>query len=187
MEKKKRLPGELIRVHNAAGQLHCEDGPALYSENGATCRYMQLGVLHREDGPAIVYKNSPEDNLWFVRGVAVNEKIVMRPQEITPQEIQEEKNLEVRRIMIERVGMENLLTKADAKVIYSGVNEIEGTHESIFEVLGNRYFCGKCATLDDRIYFMEIPNELNGKPLKTGIQARAYLSNLDPKKCIGAT
>lgn len=82
----------------------------------------------------------------------------------------------------ERVGVENLLTKTKAKVIYEGTNEIEGTHESIFEVLGSRYFCGKCATLDDRIYFMEVP-----ETVKNGIEARAYLSNLDPKKCIGAT
>jgi len=181
--EKKRKPGELTRVLNAAGQLHCVGGPALYSDDGKTCRYMQNALLHREDGPAIVRPKGEEmDQGWFIRGVAVNEKIVMHPEELTAEEIQGEKNLEVRRIMIERVGVENLLTKTKAKVIYEGTNEIEGTHESIFEVLGSRYFCGKCATLDDRIYFMEVP-----ETVKNGIEARAYLSNLDPKKCIGAT
>jgi hypothetical protein len=73
--------------------------------------------LHCETGPAVAYPDVWQ--LFYVHGVRVTEKIVMRPHELTLQEINTEANAEVRRIMIERYGYEKYLRESDAKLVDS--------------------------------------------------------------------
>ena len=58
------------RYYNAAGQLHCEEGPAVVFVSG-TVMWFQNGLRHREDGPAIIYPDG--DSLWYLCGVEYSE------------------------------------------------------------------------------------------------------------------
>ena len=53
------------RYYNAAGFLHCEDGPAIVRVDG-TLAWWQNGVLHRKDGPAIDYASGKKE--WWHQG-----------------------------------------------------------------------------------------------------------------------
>ena len=55
-----------ITVHNDAGQVHCEDGPAIIYSNG-TQSWVQNDRRHRTDGPAITRRNG--NNSWWFGGV----------------------------------------------------------------------------------------------------------------------
>lgn len=52
------------RYYNAAGQLHCDDGPAV--ENTIFKKWYRNGLLHREDGPAI--ERMDGNNYWYQNG-----------------------------------------------------------------------------------------------------------------------
>ena len=51
--------------------------------------------------------------LW--RGVAIDERIALRPETITAQEIMKQENIELRRVMLERMGYEAFFKQAKAK------------------------------------------------------------------------
>ena len=65
-------PHSGARKHfNAAGQLHCEEGPAVIRADG-TKEWYQNGEWHRVDGPAVVYPNSQK--FWFIEDCAVSQE-----------------------------------------------------------------------------------------------------------------
>jgi len=165
------------------GRYHREDGPAIIYANG-TCRYYQDGELHREDGPAIINNNNNESS-FFITGIRVDQQIVENPSSQTIQQITNEENIEVRRIRIERFGWENFLLQGECKIIAKGENDIEFTKEAIVKVGPNnfvqRFFLGACPSTG-RIFAMELPENIN-----TTKQARQYLSNLNPDRCLLAT
>jgi hypothetical protein len=47
----------------------------------------------------------------------VDEKVIMRPNELTPEEIMQENNQEVKRVMLERYGWEKILLTLKAEKI----------------------------------------------------------------------
>jgi hypothetical protein len=51
------------------------------------------------------------------RGVAIDERIAFRPEEITAQEVLEEANAELRRVKLERIGFERFLEDANPKIL----------------------------------------------------------------------
>lgn len=160
------------------GNLHREGGePASIGVAGEKRWYIN-GQLHREDGPAII---SHGKESYFIGAVGVPEKVVMNPADQTIQEITDEENLEVRRIRIERFGWERYLQEAGAEVIDEGMNVIESTKECLFVIKDMTIFVGACPSTA-RVYTMEVPNDT-----KTCEEARGYLSNKDPKRCIGAS
>ena len=59
------------RYYNAAGQLHCEDGPAIIFPNSAVV-WFQNGLRHCKDGPAIIWATG--DKEWWVHGVNYTEE-----------------------------------------------------------------------------------------------------------------
>jgi len=63
--------------------------------------------LHNEKGPAIRYPDG--QGVWAIKGVVVDEQIVMRPKEQDPHRVFAERNIEKRRIMLERFTFERLM------------------------------------------------------------------------------
>ena len=51
------------------------------------------------------------------RGVAIDERVAFRPEEITAEEILHERNAELRRVKLERVGFERFLAEARPEVL----------------------------------------------------------------------
>ena len=64
---------------------------------------------HCDSGPSHRWRDGWE--LWFVHGVRVDERIVMRPESLTADEILAEQNAEVRRVMLERAGFDRVLDR----------------------------------------------------------------------------
>src|SRR5690606_18677748 len=56
---------------------------------------------------------------YYIHGVHVTEKIVMRPDELTVAEIGAEPNAEIRRVMVDQLGAERFLVGTKAKKIHS--------------------------------------------------------------------
>jgi hypothetical protein len=72
--------------------------------------------LHHDTGPAISWRDGFA--LYFVHGVRVRERVVMRPETITAAEVLAEPNSEVQRIMAERMGWERFLAESGAEEIH---------------------------------------------------------------------
>jgi hypothetical protein len=156
-------------------------------------RYMINGQLHREDGPALEFFATPEDNLWLLNAVPLNEantednpnlaqRIVEDPNSLTIKEVEGIQNLEIKRIAIERMGPGRYLTGVNAKVVHEGGNDIEGTKEVLMKADGILYFVGVCRSTG-RTYFISVDPEC-----KTVEDARRFMSSdADPKLCVGAS
>ena len=166
------------RKYIVNGQFHRTDGPAYISADANTKRWYQEGELHREDGPAI---ESEGKTAYFLQGVRVDEKTVLYPHKLTVSEILNKDNQEEKRICIERFGWEKFLQKSKPEIIDEGENEIEQTHEILAKIDDMTVFVGACPSTG-RIYVMEVPPSTRNR-----LDAKKYLTNKDPKKCVGAT
>ena len=60
-------PNGTRKYFNAAGQLHHDEGPAVYWSYGLK-EWWQNGLRHRTDGPAAVYSDGAAE--WWLYGVA---------------------------------------------------------------------------------------------------------------------
>lgn len=74
---------------------------------------------HCENGPSHAWRDGWK--LYYWHGVAVTEQLIMHPETITIEQIAKEENQETRRAMIERIGWEQFIKIADAKIIHSDV------------------------------------------------------------------
>lgn len=93
---------------NANGELHCEDGPAVFWSDGAAQYYIDghaLGQLGR--------------------------KIVERPETLTLTDINQENNEEVKRIAIQKYGWGRYLDGIGARVIDRRENWVDNTVEAL--------------------------------------------------------
>jgi hypothetical protein len=75
----------------------------------------ERGRLHNESGPAISFPDGW--NLYLWHGVRVNEKIIMRPDELTLRDIDREENTEVRSVMMQRYGEERYFLNGKVETI----------------------------------------------------------------------
>ena len=87
--------------------LALSDRPRVLHRNAA-------GRLHCTDGPAIAYPDGWA--IYALNGVAVPEALVMTPtHELNPQLILTEKNAEVRREIVRKIGIESVVQKLGGK------------------------------------------------------------------------
>lgn len=140
--------------------------------------YLDRQRLHREDGPAFI---SLDLRLWYIRGVQVNETIVMSPASQRLDEINNEPNAEVKRIRIERYGWERYLQAMKATVIEHVRDEIRQTDESLMACGDMRVLVCACPSTA-RVYSLEVPATCNSVE-----QAQNYLSGGRARRIIGAT
>jgi len=141
---------------------------------------MQDGVLHCETGPAWEYADNTRG--WSINGVAVAEKVVLRPDEQTLTEIRGEKNEEVKRIRIERFGWERFLKDVGANPVHSRRNDVDGTRESLMRT-EDGLACLVCACPSTgKVFALEVDPSL-----ETCEQAQNYLHPTKSGICLGAT
>lgn len=76
----------------------------------------EQGRLHCEDDMALKYPDGT--GVYSFHGVAVPEKVILKPESVTAQEIDDEQNAEVRRVMIERVGISRYVTEGGFEVLH---------------------------------------------------------------------
>lgn len=85
---------ERPQIHTRGGQLHREDGPAVYWPS-------------REAWP---FNTAVAEPYYFWRGVHVQDpEIITHPERITVEAIDKERNAEIKRIMVERYGYERFM------------------------------------------------------------------------------
>ena len=135
--------------------------------------------LHREDGPAVDW---PHTQLWFLRGVAVDEQTVMRPETLTVEQIKQEANQEKRRIMRERFGDGKYLDAVGAQIIDVDLegHVVEGGAERalVREDSGDQtLICTDGST--GRVYYLDVPAEV-----KTCREAHNALANFDEQRIV---
>jgi len=141
-----------IRV-NADNEMHCDTGPAVEWEDGAS--------LYFVDGHPLGW---------------VGRTAICEPEKLTPSDINMQANEETRRILIERVGWDNYLTQVGAKVLDSRENWVDNTVELLIEferelLHAARLPTGAAARITDRRlvlacrstgrkYFIAVPQEI---------------------------
>jgi hypothetical protein len=143
---------------------------------------------HCEDGPSHAWSDGWK--LWHIRGVQVDEQIVMRPETLTIKQITSEENEDKRTIMIERCagrnatphdGWSRYLRESKSKCKDECRNDIENTYEAVFATpSGGRRLMATCPT--GRIVSLGLPNNVN-----TCEQARTWLAGSKPFRILART
>ena len=135
------------------------------------------GELHNESGQSVAYEDGW--GMWSIRGVAVDEQVVISGQTQTLKQIAGEGNAEVKRIRIERFagtndpfdGWNRYRRETDAKEIDDRFNDAEGTYETLYTFpSGERVLMPTCRT--GRMFALEVPAEV-----ETCEQAQEWLWN----------
>ena len=99
-ECKKLIP--LMDMAKCSGWFFPMDEAVILTPNPIHLSLDEQGRLHDDKRKVIEYPDGW--GLYYIHGVAVNEKIVEKPETITVADIEGENNAEVRRIMIDRYG-----------------------------------------------------------------------------------
>jgi hypothetical protein len=92
----------LMEMAKCSGWFFPMDEACILTPNPIHLSLDDEGRLHDETRKAIEYPDGW--GLYYIHGVAVSERIVERPHEITIEDIENENNAEVRRIMVDRYG-----------------------------------------------------------------------------------
>jgi hypothetical protein len=70
---------------------------------------------HNESGPAVKYMNGEEE--YYIDGVSVDKKTVIAPHKLNARDVILNRNQEAKRIMTERMGIQNFLKSAGARLL----------------------------------------------------------------------
>lgn len=105
------------------------DGKGVITGDLTTANYDR----HCEDGPALEYADGTK--AWFIDGVMVDEKIVLRPHEQSLKEIQEDTDNDRRRIRIARYGWPRFLRECGAIAQDTALDR----GEALFELASETY------------------------------------------------
>lgn len=109
------LDSRPVVKYNGDGELHCEDGPAVYWPDGAKMYYVEGHTL-REQGKLICET----------------------PDRITLAHIKGEENEEIKRLMIDRYGWGRYLHDIEAVVVDRRENWVDNTVEALVEMTEHR-------------------------------------------------
>lgn len=142
---------------NADGDLHCDDGPAVFWSDGAAQYYVDGHAL----GP-------------------IGYKIIEAPSTITLNDINNINNEEVRRIAIERFGWSRYLREINAHVVDQRQNDVDNTVEALISIpqrIVRQTGWGSSLTFSETVveqrrlilacrstgrqYFLNVPNEIS--------------------------
>lgn len=109
---------DLLRQAIDAGLSSIKFGPGIA---GIVCipkvRFDSKGRLHNENGPAVQF--DPEHKEYYYNGIRVDERIIMRPEELTIKEIMRTKHPLKKEAMIAKYGLERFIEGSNYKVLDS--------------------------------------------------------------------
>jgi hypothetical protein len=143
-------------------------GLCFVSERPETCR-LDGGVIHAEDGPCVRFRDGW--SIWAIRGVLVDEQVVMRPETQTVEQIRGEQNLERKRIRIDRYGWGRYLAETHAEVLDERVNDIEASREALLKTPdGETVLMARCPSTH-KVFHMEVLDD----SVRTCEQAQTWL------------
>lgn len=138
-----------------------ETKPMTFVVQNPTEIHLENELLSNEKGPAAVWKDGFK--CWAIRGIRLNETIVMHPERQTVDEILAERNNDVRAIRIERFGWPRFLKESKASPIDVRRNEVEGTWEALYQFGAANWnsqtrLVVTCPT--KRMFALRVPNEI---------------------------
>ena len=111
------------------------------------------GRLHNANGPAVEWEG---EKYWFWHGTRVNEKIILRPNELTAEEISNEKNSEISRAIAEKLGWDRYMEVLGTTLVDKWFDPSKKLHYELYD-FKNRKF-----SLMPRLLKMESPEILDG-------------------------
>ena len=88
----------------------------ILTERPSVLRRDAAGRLHCEDGPAMRYPDGWSIYAWH--GLRVPEQVIMRPESLTVADVRDERNAELRRVMLTRYGEARYLDDIGAMVVH---------------------------------------------------------------------
>lgn len=128
-------------------------GVCIISDRPEVCR-LENGVIHADDGPCVRFRDGW--SLWAIRGVVVDEQVVMRPETQTLAQIRADDNLERKRIRIERYGWARYLDEVGAEVLDERNNDIEASREALLRSSdGELVLVARCPSTH-KVFHMEV-------------------------------
>jgi len=122
---------KLMRWTNSCPFILFDQMRVYASRNLVEHHYNDTMQLHNESGMSASFADSW--GIYSIRGVGVDEQIVMRPETQTIEQIRSEENEEVRRIRIERYGWTRYFKEIGARPVDERDNDIEGTKEFLLK------------------------------------------------------
>ena len=133
---------------------------------------------HCNDGPSHQWADGW--SLWHLRGIAVDEQIVMRPDTQTVKQINADNNEERRAIRIDRFGWPRYLKETNATLLDHRHNQVENTKEALVATRGHGRLIVTCPT--GRVFALGVPSEA-----KTCEQAQNWLGGGKKRNVIART
>ncbi len=130
---------------------------AIFSDRPTEIHHVD-GVPHNENGPQTRYTDGWQ--FFYIDGVAVSEKTVMNPSELTVEEISEESNTDARQIMIQRKGPDKYAEEAGAQCLdIDERTSIGGGSRALMQMNdGSKWLVAKDGSTD-RVYWMPVEED----------------------------
>ncbi len=158
----------LIRIAENSGWFWPFAGICVMSERPVHLHRDEGKRLHCDFDMAIKYPDGT--GLYRYHGVAVDEYIIMHPEQITIQKIEDETNAEVKRVMMERYGYERYIVDCGSTL----VEELPADYK--YKGLRTARLFVKEIPNDETIVFVDL---LNSTPEPNGTVKR-YWKRVDP-------
>lgn len=179
------------RLIKKCGFWYCYEGICIVCDR-PICKKDDDGELHCEDGPALYFNEDSANilRIYCIHGVEVPEKVVMSPETLTIKDIEDSDNAEVKRITMERLGIGKYLDDINAKIIQMDMTFASECRDSgdthIPRILmedneGRRFLVGTDGSTH-RIYHMQVPNTIN-----TCSEAHSALIGFDESKIVATS
>lgn len=106
----------LIRLVGQASYVGLHNRVAYVGRAPSIIKVNSSGRLHCPDGPAVEYPGGGK-SYYFLDGIQIDERAVMKPETVKVDDILYHSNIEVRRILIDRIGIDVFLRKANSREV----------------------------------------------------------------------
>lgn len=127
--------------------------------------HLEQGAFHAEEEPSVRF--SEDFKLYHWQGVAVPEKLILSPEEITREDLIQERNAEVRRCYQERLGSARFAQLFDLELIDREIDR-QGNEQKLLRsreidpvAREHLQFARVMCPSTKRIYFLSVPPSLS--------------------------
>ena len=140
----------------------------------------QEGAPHSPDSPALDFDG--HYTVYALHGVILDEKTIMRPNDITPQEIIDERNTTIANIKMERLTIPNFMAKVCPTILDEDYDSQGNSRKLLHVKFGNDMTDGRIVCVEvicpstDKQYLLRVP-----PTMETCAEAIAWTFGMDKK------
>lgn len=169
-----------IKLHRACGGAYISGDTIMLYPKPTHLHLDTRGRLHSPDSPALDFNG--HYTVYALNGVVVEEKVVMRPNDITAAEIIREDNAQLAQIKLDRLTIPNFINKARPSILDTD-HDANGNTRKLLSVFLNTDFSEPrivCVQVicpsTDKTYLLRVP-----PTIETCAEAIAWTFNVDKK------